>query len=58
MQSIDIESRLYTTEVKIDYVLNLLYEVQRYCFKMNGHIDFVESIGGVLNKSTKRRTTK
>ena len=46
----DIDARLSMIEIKIDYVLNLLYKLQQSCSKMDMHIDFVESIGGVLKK--------
>ena len=48
MQSVDIDSRLQTIEEKINYILNIIYEIQKNCKKMDKHIDFVETIGGVF----------
>ena len=61
MQSADIDSRLKTLELMIDYVLNLLYGIQKSCLKMDKHVDFVETIGGVLrqgrNEVSRREVT-
>ena len=48
MDSVNIDARLKMLEVKVDYVLNLLYTIQKSCLKMDKHVDFVESIGGII----------